>query len=124
MFNVRLAGGHLFGKQLFVWLSQVVSLMASFVLSFFPLDVLDEIWDVSESVSEGFLTFSFKREFDKASLCQLMLAEGICVDSLAFHFQIASKDYNAPGPLASSTLVTKDSNERVSDITILNLFEV
>ena len=32
--------------------------MASFVLSFFPLDVLDEIWDLIESVSEGFLTFS------------------------------------------------------------------
>ena len=36
MFNVRLAGGHLYGKQLFTWLSLVVSLMASFVLSFFP----------------------------------------------------------------------------------------
>ena len=60
MFNVRLAGGHLYGKQLFTWLSLVVSLMASFVLSFFPLDVLDEIWDLTESVSEGFLTFSFK----------------------------------------------------------------
>ena len=59
MFNVRLAGGHLFGKQLFTWLSLVVSLMASFVLSFFPLDVLDEIWDLIESVSEGFLTYSF-----------------------------------------------------------------
>ena len=43
MFNVRLAGGHLYGKQLFTWLSLVVSLMASFVLSFFPQDVLDEI---------------------------------------------------------------------------------
>ena len=40
------------------WLSLVVSLMASFVLSFFPLDVLDEIWDLIESVSEGFLTYS------------------------------------------------------------------
>ena len=60
MFNVRLAGGHLYGKQLFTWLSLVVSLMASFVLSFFPLDVLDEIWDLIESVSEGFLpTLSF-----------------------------------------------------------------
>ena len=59
MFNVRLAGGHLYGKQLFTWLSLVVSLMASFVLSFFPLDVLDEIWDLIESVSEGFLTYSF-----------------------------------------------------------------
>ena len=29
-----------------------------FVLSFFPLDVLDEIWDLIESVSEGFLTYS------------------------------------------------------------------
>ena len=59
MFNVRLAGGHLYGKQLFTWLSLVVSLMVSFVLSFFPLDVLDEIWDLIESVSEGFLTYSF-----------------------------------------------------------------
>ena len=55
MFDVRLAGGHLYGKQLFTWLSLVVSLMASFVLSFFPLDVLDEIWDLIESVSEDFL---------------------------------------------------------------------
>ena len=58
MFNVRLAGGHLYGKQLFTWLSLLVSLMASFVLSFFPLDVLDEIWDLIESFSEGFLTYS------------------------------------------------------------------
>ena len=45
-------------KQLFTWLSLVVSLIASLVLSFFPLDVLDEIWDFIESVSEGFLTYS------------------------------------------------------------------
>ena len=59
MLNVRLAGGHLYGKQLFTWLSLVVSLMASFVLSIFPLDVLDEIWDVIESVSEDFHTYYF-----------------------------------------------------------------
>ena len=59
MFNVRLAGGHLYGKQLFTWLSLMVSLMASFVLSFFPLDVLDETWDLIESVSEGLLTYSY-----------------------------------------------------------------
>ena len=58
MFNVRLAGGYLHGKQLFTWLSLVVSLMASFMLSFLLLDVLDEIWDLIESVSEGFLTYS------------------------------------------------------------------
>ena len=28
------------------------------MLSFFPLDVVDEIWDLIESVSEGFLTYS------------------------------------------------------------------
>ena len=61
MFNVRLAGGHLYGKQLFTWLSLVVSFMASFVLSFFPLDVLDGIWDLIGSVSEGFLTYSSTR---------------------------------------------------------------
>ena len=55
MFNVRLAGGHLYEKQLFTWLSLMVSLMASFVLLFFPLDDLDEMWDLIESVSEGYL---------------------------------------------------------------------
>ena len=58
MFNVGLAGGHLCGRRLFTWLSLVMSLMASFVLSFFPLDVLDGIWDLIGSVSEGFLTYS------------------------------------------------------------------
>ena len=69
MFNVRLAGGHLYGKQLFTWLSLVVSLMAFFVLSFFPLDVLDEIWDLTESVSEGFLTCSSR------NLCISLVSE-------------------------------------------------
>ena len=46
MLNVRIDDGHLYGKQLLTWLSLVVSLMASFVLSFFPLVVLDEIWDL------------------------------------------------------------------------------
>ena len=49
----------MYGKQLFTWLSLVMSFMASFVLSFFPLDVLDGIWVLIESVSEGFLTYSF-----------------------------------------------------------------
>ena len=37
------------------------------MLSFFPLDVLDEIWDLNESVSEGFLTYS--------SICAQLLLE-------------------------------------------------
>ena len=31
--------------------------MASFCAVLFPLDVLDEIWDLIESVSKGFLTY-------------------------------------------------------------------
>ena len=52
----------LYRKQLFTWLSLVVSLMASFLCCpFFPLDVLDRIWDLIESVFEGFLTYPFIR---------------------------------------------------------------
>ena len=71
MFNVRLASGHLYWKQLFTWLSLVVSLMASFVLSFFPLDVLDEIWDLIESVSEGFLTYFYHRSYMNSIYLQI-----------------------------------------------------
>ena len=57
--NVRLAGDHLHGKLLFTWLSLVVSVIVSFLLPFFPLDVLVEIFELIESVSEGFSTYSF-----------------------------------------------------------------
>ena len=43
MLNVRLSAGGVFDGVFFV-------------LSFFPLDALDEIWGVIESVSEEFLT--------------------------------------------------------------------
>ena len=56
MITVRLAGDHLYGKYLFIWLSLVMSLMVSPCAAFFPRDVLDEIWDLIESVSEGFST--------------------------------------------------------------------
>ena len=59
MLNVRPAVGHLYGDNLFTWLSLVVSLMASFFAVLFPLDVLDEIWDLIESFSEGLLPYSF-----------------------------------------------------------------
>ena len=49
------ADDHLYGKLLFTWLSLVMSLMVSFCAVLFPRDVLDEIWDLIESVSEGFL---------------------------------------------------------------------
>ena len=78
MLNVRLAGGHLYGKQLFTWLSLVVSLIASFCAHpFLPLDVLDEIWDVIESVSEGFLTYSVqKKKKKKKKLQQIYICYG------------------------------------------------
>ena len=72
MFNVRLAGGHLYGKQLFTWLSLLLSFMASFMLSFFPLDVLDGIWDLIESVSEEFLTYSFKLSRNANELSKIL----------------------------------------------------
>ena len=80
MFNVRLAGGYLYGRQLFTWLLLVVSLMASFVLSFFPLDVLDEIWDLIESVSEGFLTYFIIEELDKTQIL-IRISYFICASS-------------------------------------------
>ena len=40
----------------------MMSLMASFALSFFLRDVLDEIWDLIESVSEVFPSFSFFKQ--------------------------------------------------------------
>ena len=45
-----------------------MSMMVSFVLSFFPRDVLDEILNLIESVSEDFPSYSFmkKREIDKS----------------------------------------------------------
>ena len=67
MFNVRLAGGHRMGNscspgcpKAALVVSFMASFMASFVLSFFPLYVLDVIWVLIESGSEGFLTYFFK----------------------------------------------------------------
>ena len=46
------------------------------MLSYFPLDVLDEIWDVIESVSEGFLTYS--------SMTKLYIVHTFYMKSLLF----------------------------------------
>ena len=53
MLNVRLAGDHLYGKSCSPGCRWWCLWWRLFVLSFFPLDVLDEIWDVIELVSEG-----------------------------------------------------------------------
>ena len=54
-YNVTLAGDHLYGKLLFIWLSLVMSMVVSFSAVFFPPDVLDEVLDLTESVSGVFL---------------------------------------------------------------------
>ena len=51
--------------------------------SFFPRDVLDEIWDLIESVSEGFLFYSFLPILD------------ICFLALVFFNQVCSS--GSPG---------------------------
>ena len=38
------------------------------MLFFYPLDVLDEIWDLIESVSEGCLAYSPKQHFYEDSM--------------------------------------------------------
>ena len=61
MLNLRLAGDHLYGKLLVLELLAVAAGVYDsffFVLSVFPWDVLDEIFDLFESVSEGFPTYS------------------------------------------------------------------
>ena len=50
------------------------------MLSFFPLDVLDEIWDLIESVSEGFLTYSFISPNFKSSVPSLQFNDVIYSD--------------------------------------------
>ena len=45
-------------KGFAILLSLVMSMMVSFVLSFFPRDVLDEILNLIESVSEDFPSYS------------------------------------------------------------------
>ena len=68
MSSFRLADYHLYGKQLFTWLSLIVSLLAFFVLSSFPRDVLDEIWNLIESVSGGVPTYSYQYLKDRLDI--------------------------------------------------------
>ena len=48
-----------------------MSSMASFVLSFFPRDVLGEIWVLIESVFEGFPTYSSMLCINNKWYCKL-----------------------------------------------------
>ena len=46
-----------------------MSMMVSFVLSFFPRDVLDEIFNLIESVSEGFPSYSWVQMLMQLNKC-------------------------------------------------------
>ena len=51
-----------------ICLSEVIMRVHPSNIGFFPLDVLDEIWDLIESVSEGFLTYSWKCFYKNSQL--------------------------------------------------------
>ena len=57
MLTAGLAGNHLYGKSLFIRLSLVMPLMVPFCAVLFPRDVLDESWELIESVSDDFPTY-------------------------------------------------------------------
>ena len=47
------------------------------MLSFFPRDVLDEIWDLIESVSEGFPTYCYKINYQALTYIYY-ITESVC----------------------------------------------
>ena len=63
------------------------------MLSFFPLDVLDEIWDVIESVSEGFLTYSCLKKtwtlFENGITPSVIIANRYPFAPMMFYYQMA-----------------------------------
>ena len=57
-----------------------MSMMVSFVLSFFPRDVLDEILNLIESVSEDFPSYSF--------MISISLSEKFCCQDLSTRINV------------------------------------
>ena len=75
------------------------------MLSFFPRDVFDEIWDIIESVSEGFPTYScnvmmgrksgvFTRPLEKSDKDQILQqpSSGLSQGQFQGHFNVESSD--------------------------------
>ena len=65
-----------------------MSMMVSFVLSFFPRDVLDEILNLIESVSEDFPSYSYIMQY--ASIIQYASIVATCI---AAHFALCHALY-------------------------------
>ena len=67
------------------------------MLSFFPRDVLDEILNLIESVSEGFPSYSFTNKLRKTIIwrhlkCWLKWVDSQKVTALFYDFLVASPD--------------------------------
>ena len=72
-----------------------IGMMVSFCVVLFPLDVLDEIWNLIESVSEGFLTYFTRRSnglFSKYTKNENIF---FWLKQLSSYIRIASKYYAA-----------------------------
>ena len=54
-----------------------MSMMVSFVLSFFPRDVLDEILNLIESVSEDFPSYSYFLFYKDPSLLKQQISNSV-----------------------------------------------
>ena len=66
-----------------------MSMMVSFVLSFFPRDVLDEILNLIGSVSEGFPSYSFVLKKLFTNFEMLIVSYALhCVDGSFFVFYL------------------------------------
>ena len=104
MFNIRLAGGHLYGKQLVhLAVDCGVFLWRLLCCPFFPLDVLDGIWDLIESVSEGFLTYSctLGKKSSVDNRCLLFIAQMTRSSKAKFPVINREFEYRAIAPAKS-----------------------
>ena len=61
-------------------------MMVSFVLSFFPRDVLDEILNLIESVSEDFPSYSYYRKLHFTATCYIPRCIQMHVISTSMYF--------------------------------------
>ena len=72
-----------------------MSVMVSFVLSFFPRDVLDEILNLIGSVSEGYPSYSYMQTVFNHEFSQYR-PTGICNNFHAEHALSISVPYCSP----------------------------
>ena len=62
-----------------------MSMMVSFVLSFFPRDVLDEILNLIESVSEDFPSYSLMMKISEINEKQTQICSKLLTSRMRYH---------------------------------------